>query len=195
MITTESVIPSSPVEITNIDQRNQEIGIRPMGVKADELKAAYKITIIRQDNPVNQEFEFVPIYKNVPSAIWKSSERLTPGKHEEKLIKNALSGFEIRAASQPEPGQTQEIEYEQLLVDKFENCIYRWSKLNTLPMTRENVPNPKNTIQNLEEILERQINQQRRQNLLESLELNSTEQEITISKAFAEELFGDCMII
>lgn len=212
VLVTQSAIPSSGVEITdikensisNISERNTEIGIRPMGVRAKEFEATYKISVFRDGTLVNQEFNYQPIYKNVPSAVWKASTSslpyLPPEPNEEKLAKKALSGFEIRPGKSVEPGKSQAIDADQLLADSFEGTKYRWSKVSD-PQTdgeEDTALNGlifKGTVEKLTQALNNETNHQRRQNLLDSLGLNEREQKITISQAFAEDLLGDPILV
>jgi hypothetical protein len=213
VIVTQSAIPSSGVEIADIKEdsisdishRNTEIGIRPMGVRAEEFKATYKISVFREEKLVNQEFKYQPIYKNVPSAVWKASTGslpyLPPGPNEEKLVKKVLSGFEIRPGKSVEPHKKQEIKAENLLADSCDGCEYRWSQI-LAPQADKSEENTasnglvfQDTIEKLTQALGNKTNHQRRQSLLDSLGLNEREQEITISQAFAEDLLGEPILV
>ena len=205
VLVTESVIPSSGVEIADIktdsildiSQRNLEIGIRPMGVRAKELKTTFKISISQDDKSVNQEFRYQPIYKNVPAAVWKTGNgaiaHLPPGQDEEKLVKQALAGFEIRPGKAVEPGKSQEIEVEKLLAESFDGSNYLWSHSQEHTSTSELIFT--DTIAKLTHVLENNPNYEHRQRLLDSLGFNNRENEINISQSFAEELLGDLILV
>ncbi|MEA5622217.1 DUF6603 domain-containing protein [Nostoc sp. UHCC 0251] len=214
VLVAQSAIPSSGVEIADIQEnfisdishRNTEIGIRPMGVRAKEFKATFKITIIRDKKPVNQDFKYQAIYKNVPAAVWKpnngSISYLPPGQDEEKLVKKALSGFEIRPEKSVEPSKSQEIEVEKLLSEKsFPGSDYNWS--STLISQAENGAKNnsanemicENTIAKLTEALNNKANHQRRQNLLNSLGFQGQKPETSISESFAEDLFDNPILV
>ncbi|MGF1937814.1 MAG: DUF6603 domain-containing protein [Nostoc sp. ChiQUE02] len=212
VIVTESAIPSLCVEIADIKQDsisdishpNTEIGIRPMGVKAQEFEATYKISVFRENTLVNQEFKYEPIYKNVPSAIWKASTGslpyLPPEPNEEKLMKRKLCGFEIQPGAKDTPEETPKIAYEKLLSDCFNGSQYYWSQIYTPKSSENKDVISKNdvsskAIMKLEQALEHKINDKRRQNLLNSLNFNCQQKDITISKSFAEELLGDPSLI
>jgi hypothetical protein len=212
---TQSAIPSSRIEIADIQEkslldisnRNTEIGIRPMGVTSKDFEATYKVSIFRVTDKtlVNKDFEYKPIYKNVPSAVWKASTgslpHLPPGPNEEKLVKQVLSGFEIRPGKSVEPGKSQEIEAEKLLAGSFKGSEYRWSQIlapqvyKDADNTSQNGSTSQNTLKPLAQVLEKKTNQERRQSLLDSLKLNSKKQEITVSKSFAEDLLSVPLLV
>jgi hypothetical protein len=210
---TQSAIPSSRIEIADIQEkslldisnRNTEIGIRPMGVTSKDFEATYKVSISRVTDKtlgkkelVNKDFKYKPIYKNVPSAVWKASTGslpyLPPGPNEEKLIEKALSGFEIQPREKAAHDAPQQIDYEKLLSDRSDGSQYFWSHIYTPrfyesgDVKSKNAVRANDTIKKLGQALEDKTNYQRRQNLLNSLKLKCNQNDITISKSFAEDL-------
>lgn len=214
VLVAQSAIPSSEVEIADIQEnfisdishRNTEIGIRPMGVRAKEFKATFKITIIRDKKPVNQDFKYQAIYKNVPAAVWKPNNGpisyLPPGQDEEKLVKKALSGFEIRPGKSVEPGKSQEIDVEKLLSEEsFPGIEYNWSSIllsqadNGAKNNSANEIICEDTIAKLTQALKNKTNHQRRQNLLNSLGFQDQKVKTNISESFANDLLGNPILV
>ena len=200
VLVTQSAVPSSRIEIKGIEENsisdisdwNKEIDIRPMGVRSKDFEATYKISVKRDGQLVNEDFKYQPIYKNVPSAVWKAavgdSPHLPPGANEkEKLIEKALCGFEIQPGAKPTPGATQEIDYKDLLSDTSDGSKYHWNQKISIS---NHTIDKNDIIDKLAYALENKTNYERRQNLLNSLELKCNQNDITISKSFTEELLG-----
>jgi hypothetical protein len=208
---TQSAIPSSGAEVADIKEdkisdvlnqnkkRTPEIGIRPMGVRAKEFKATFKISVYRDEKLVNQEFKYQPIYKNVPSAIWKASTgsiaHLPPGPDEDKLVTQVLSGFEIRPGKSVEPGKSEEIKVEKLLANSLVGGEYCWSQILAPQADTGNGIIFQDTIKKITQVLVNETNHQRRQNLLNSLGINNKKQEITTNRFFAKNLRGDPILV
>jgi hypothetical protein len=73
-------------------------GVAPVGIRSVR-SSTHSITLTRNGKPVGDgEFEFTPVYKNFPAALWGQS---APQVNGPQFI-NAVSGFEIR------PGPLQE---------------------------------------------------------------------------------------
>ena len=118
-LTTSSVIPVKTSEASNVGAlgvSDEEFGVAPMNLAAkDFTESQYTISITENKTGVEAEFEYIPIRKNVPAALWgESSDTNLDGK---KFINDALSGFEIRPKNPPKPGQTQDIDRRNLSYD------------------------------------------------------------------------------
>src|SRR5262249_16282511 len=102
-----------------------QFGVGPMDVRADNLITKHKIEIVNDaGQPVEDDFDFVPIKKKAPAGLWGNS--LTPSINGQGFIEEALSGFEIRPKTQPAPGVTSDIERADLQYDPtdVENAFY-----------------------------------------------------------------------
>ncbi len=105
-------------------------GIGSMDVVPDNLTSKQTITIKREGKNVETDFEFIPILKNVPAALWGQS--LTPDLNGQAFIRQALSGFEIRPKVRSNPGETLAIDRRKLQYADPEMIAdaYDWEILN-----------------------------------------------------------------
>jgi hypothetical protein len=114
------------------------IGVGSMAIKPDNFTSTHTITITRReknsegveiDAPVENEFEFTPVLKDVPAGLWGDS--LTPKLNGTAFVKQALSGFEIRPKEQPKPGETKAIDRTKLQFEEPEKIsnAYGWEKI------------------------------------------------------------------
>jgi hypothetical protein len=111
-----------------------QCGIAPMAVKAADLTSKQTITIKREGKFVSDEFDYTPIFKNVPTGLW--GERLTPELNEKQFIEgkqfieHALSGFEIRPKIKSKLAKTAAIERRKLQGSGFSSTgEYRWESV------------------------------------------------------------------
>lgn len=101
-------------------------GIAPMG--ADRVSSSTQtITIIRRSGPhafVGAEFVYEPVRKNVPAALWgvSASPTLNGSQH----VKDALSGFVIRAKPPEPPAETPQISSSVLVAESTTKSACRW---------------------------------------------------------------------
>jgi hypothetical protein len=96
--------------------------IGPMGVQTSEFTSIHTITITRNGLHVERDFAYTPVLKNVPTALWGQYARqgqylLPPDLNGQRFIIDALSGFEIRPASQATPGETAPVDPGKLQYD------------------------------------------------------------------------------
>lgn len=91
-----------------------------------------KLNIYHEEH-VEDDFEYTPILKNVPSGLW--GESMAPELNGNRFISNALSGFEIRPGKQPEPSETKAIDYGALQyhTDPI-NDAYVWENFITFEL-------------------------------------------------------------
>ena len=127
-----SVIPAKTSEATNVGSigtTEEKFGVAPMNTSSDEFsESKYTISITEAETGVEQQFAYIPIYKNVPVAMWgESSQTNLKGK---KFINQALSGFEIKPKNPPKPGETQNIDRRNLSYDSESlRDFYDWQEL------------------------------------------------------------------
>jgi len=114
---TNSVIPSNAAyagkEITAAELGEVgEIGIGSMALAPENLVSIHKISITRDGENAETDFQFIPIKKNLPAALW--GRNLKPELDGQTFIEDALTGFEVRPAKQPTPGETAAIDCRNL---------------------------------------------------------------------------------
>lgn len=137
---------TEPLTVSNA---NTDFGVRSMGIKKDQLQSSYNIKITRKttegsSQPVPQnEFQFIPITQDVPTALWgdakvkvvkvkgKDSERiLLPEANDQQFVKNILSGFRIVPQIKQDVCSTNSIDVKKLQHDT--TCIddvYAWQQM------------------------------------------------------------------
>ena len=124
---------------------NGSFGVTPVGIQANDLETTQRITVKRKDStsdrylPVNNEFAFKPIHKQMPTAMWGNPNVSTSGGNEHLLppdtndtqfVEHTLSGFKIVPAAAPDPGDTEDISTEDLQFDtKLVKNAYSWETL------------------------------------------------------------------
>ncbi|MDX2030053.1 MAG: DUF6603 domain-containing protein [Blastocatellia bacterium] len=73
------------------------LGIAPMNKKHDAWDCQFEIRIEREGTLVNGLFSAKPLRQAVPAALW--SEESDPAKRKDRLIADAVCGYEIQAAN------------------------------------------------------------------------------------------------
>jgi hypothetical protein len=132
LITTASVIPIKTSN-TGTGENQNSFGIAPMNVNSSQFaQSEYTITINRESD----KFTFEPIYKNVPTALWGESNSNNP--NGKRFINNVLSGYKIKPANPPAPGQTQEIPRKNLAYDiELVDEAYQWDSFSAFSQSEE----------------------------------------------------------
>ena len=137
LLTTNSVIPSTEAQYAMKDGKQDislsrqpgKFGIAPMALAIGDLTSTHTITIKRDGQIVGHEFEYMPIYKKVPTAQW--GESLTPELNGEQFIDDALSGLEIRPKTRSIPGDKAAIKRDKLMGKSHEGGTYSWESVKT----------------------------------------------------------------
>ncbi len=180
---TQSSIPQSTLEATHDETHdsNQKLSIRPMNLRSP-LTSTQAIDIKREGLLANSAFQFVPIYKRVPSALW--GEGFMPrDPNAPRFVENVLCGFTISPAQPPEPGISQAIEYQKLLLDAAtEGASCTWA------------PAAETTLQRGDSTITSRMQQHlpasaTRSTVLADLGFKTAD--VTISDAFWEQLLGE----
>lgn len=121
-LVTNSAIPSkhaykreaSSEREIKVNETNTNLGIASMAVLSDDLKTEHIITITRNGQNVEEEFQYIPILKKVPIGLWgqppSNDKPLTPSVNGQQFVESALSGFEIKPKEMHNPGQTQAVD-------------------------------------------------------------------------------------
>ncbi len=136
-LTTDSVIPMQCAYAgtqgqTELDHTGAttSFNIGTMQVKNDEIISTQRLIITRNGRPAETEFEFHPLTKNAPAALWGS--RLKPALHGKQMVPNLLTGYEIHPKRPTEAPHTAPISYKTLqqavTLDREDNA-FRWSQL------------------------------------------------------------------
>lgn len=121
-LVTNSTIPSkhaykrkasSEGEI-KVNETNTNLGIASMAVLSDDLKTEHIITITRNGQNVEEEFQYIPILKKVPIGLWgqppSNDKPLMSSVNGQQFVESALLGFEIKPKEIHNPGQTQAVD-------------------------------------------------------------------------------------
>jgi hypothetical protein len=118
-LVTNSVIPSTKATLNGapvtLKQQVGAVGIGSMALKPGDLTSTFDIRVTRDNVRAESDFEFVPVFKKVPAGLW--GESLIPDVNGQTFIENALCGFELRPAIEPQPGQTSWIDRSALSYD------------------------------------------------------------------------------
>ncbi|REJ39567.1 MAG: hypothetical protein DWQ54_22695 [Microcystis flos-aquae TF09] len=177
---------NQPLPVSNA---NTDFGVRSMGIKKDQLDSQYNIKITRKTTegglqPVNQDqFQFIPITQDVPTALWgdakvkvvkvkgKDSERiLLPEANDQQFVKNTLSGFRIVPQIKKDVCSTNIIDVNELRHDTTAiNDVYAWQK--TTAFSGVSTDNQARTTAINNNIVSTNT-QNKRNNLLQSLGFN-----------------------
>ena len=165
--TANSVIP------IKTDSDNQKIGIAPMAVNSSRFKKSeYILAIYRGTEDISDEFEYTPIYKNVPTGLWGESNSNNPNRT--RFIENVLSGATIKPANPPKPGQTQAIPRKNLAYDtESVDNAYQWNSFSTFAQNTE--INEDIRERNIGASITSEAVKNARKSLLQSLGLSDTE--------------------
>lgn len=132
-ITTDSVIPSKKTP-HGMGTANTAFGIGPMALPASNVDSeqSVEISILSTDShgkevwdPINDEFVFEPLYKNVPSAMW--GEKLIPETNGPRLVNDVLAGFRVTPSLKLKPCKSHPINKKELQYDTWEqNHAFSW---------------------------------------------------------------------
>jgi len=115
--------------------------IRSIGVPSKDLTITHTIKITGNQNNVYENFQYIPILKKVPAALWgeppSKDKPLMPDVNGQQFIENALSGFEIKPKQQPDTGETHAINRSEL---EFSTGLlsnaYKWEDIKVFtPMS------------------------------------------------------------
>ena len=184
--TTSSVIPIKTVEAGQISiQEKTEsgvtpkttFGIAPMDVNNENFtESKYSISLVKikedgREETQGSNFECTPISKNIPTGLWGESNSNNPNR--ERFINNVLSGYKIKPANPPTPGETQLIERKNLAYDtEFIDNAYQWHAVATFSNSEET--NEDLRERNIGESITSKDVQEARNKLLTSLGLSAT---------------------
>lgn len=110
LLVTNSVIPSTEAyaganEIAGAGDGAQ-LGIAPM--KTGAYVARQTITILKDGEHCEDGFDFLPVRKKVPAAMWGRS--FSPALNGPAFVDDALAGYEIRPKAKPQVGATAAID-------------------------------------------------------------------------------------
>ncbi|WP_433349689.1 DUF6603 domain-containing protein [Micromonospora sp. CA-111912] len=113
VLTTDSTVPASrsvcgsgsAERALETGPASTRFGVGPMGVATGGAAAIHRITITRdgQNGGVEDRFDYAPVVKSLPSALWGG--RLTPSATDPALLPGLLTGYTItpRLAAGPAP--------------------------------------------------------------------------------------------
>ncbi|WP_413167905.1 DUF6603 domain-containing protein [Capilliphycus salinus ALCB114379] len=166
-LTTGSVIPIKS------DSENQKIGIAPMAVNSSQFeKSEYIIAISQGTEDITDKFEHLPIYKNVPTGLWGESNSNNPNR--ERFINDVLSGYKIKPANPPIPGETLEIPRKNLAYDtESVDNAYQWESFS--PFSKSEETDEDTRERNIGESINSEAVTNARNRLLQSLGLSDTD--------------------
>jgi len=143
-LVTNSAIPSkqaykreaSSERKIKVNETNANLGIASMAVLSNDLKTEHIITITRNGKNVEEEFQYIPILKKVPTALWgqppSNDKPLMSSANGQQFIEDALSGFEIKPKEMHNPGQTQAVDRVNLQYEP-EPAVNRYSWETLIP--------------------------------------------------------------
>ncbi len=129
-LSTFSAIPvkEAPFALTQ-DGKEPKIGIAPMNLKNEEFRSIQKIKITCDAKDASDDFDFKPLYQNSPKALW--GESIEPELGKSPMIKDCVTGFEIRPKKAPDPGATTAIPIDDLRAEgKKLNNAFAWEKVS-----------------------------------------------------------------
>lgn len=143
------LVVDSAIPITNASHPAGNAGGKVFSLrtmkKQENLNSSYHISIKRegeQEDVGPQEFSFVAVTKQVPSALWGEPKLTDKGKllpaetNEDRFVEDALCGFRVVPGKPPTPGDTDEIDIEKLMYDvESVSNVYNWQ---TIPAFVEN---------------------------------------------------------
>ena len=130
-------------------------------------KSEYAITIDTKP----EQFTCEPIYKNIPTALWGESN--SNDLNGPRFVNHVLSGFKIKPANPPNPGQTQSIERINLAYDtETVDNAYQWNSFSTFSKSEETNEDVRE--RNIGESITSEDVRNARNSLLESLGLSAT---------------------
>ncbi len=85
-----------------------KLGIEPMGVEQSQFVSQQRIRVIYdKKSDASGDFVFVPVFKQVPNALWNpnASPTSSPGLNQPQLTQ-ALTGYQLHPARPAKPGAT-----------------------------------------------------------------------------------------
>ena len=200
--TTSSVIPLKNVEAGQISIKQQTeygvtpqtstFGIAPMEVNNQRFtESKYSISLVKIKEDGSEEtqgsnFECTPIAKNIPTGLWGESNS-TDDPNKGRFINNVLSGYKIKPANPPTPGETQEIPRRNLAYDTepVDNA-YQWNLVSNFS---ENEEKEKAREQKIGETITSEAVKNARNSLQQSLGLSNIEidlEEFTTNKGIEQ---------
>ena len=98
-----SIVVNSAVPVTKTEGAllastavSPALGIAPMDKKHSQWDCKFEIRVERAGKPVETQFHAEPLRQSVPAALW--AEEMDPEKRKERLIPDAVCGYEIRPA-------------------------------------------------------------------------------------------------
>ncbi len=124
---TNSIIPTKNTlfgETSSVmDQQN--FGIAPMNINADNFSTTHKVIIQRNNNDDwdsrETDFKIEKIIKKSPTALWGTT--MVPDIKGNQFIENTLAGFSITPANEPTCGETKIISSTDLTYEDYDNFL------------------------------------------------------------------------
>ncbi|MDJ0589439.1 MAG: hypothetical protein QNJ72_05485 [Pleurocapsa sp. MO_226.B13] len=149
--TATSIIPLKDAETGQILIKQQtesgitpetSFGVAPMNVNNQKFtESKYSISLVKiqadgREKSQGSNFECIPIAKNIPTGLWGESNSNNP--NQPRLIDNVLSGYKIKPANPPTPGEPQAIERKNLAYDTQPvSNAYQWNSFATFSASEE----------------------------------------------------------
>jgi hypothetical protein len=101
-------------------------GVAPMDLHAGDLNTTHSIAITRDGAFVSGDFQYAPILKQVPAALW--GESMTPVLNGPAFVQNTLAGFTVTPAQPPDPGVSVQVDQAVLAAaPQTVSRAYRWT--------------------------------------------------------------------
>jgi hypothetical protein len=136
-LTTDSVIPmqrayggtQNPTELPH-NGATTAFNIGTMQIFNDQIISTQHIIITHDGKSAETKFEFQPLTKNAPTALW--GPRLKPSLQGEQVISNLLTGYEIRAkrpTEAPDPARIDYATLQQAATLENVNDAFQWAQL------------------------------------------------------------------
>jgi hypothetical protein len=111
-------------------------GVGSMDIEAANLATRQTITITRNGKPVEGDFLFAPVFKNVPAAMWGAS--LTPSLNGPQFVPGTLAGFEIGPALRPPASETADIDRSNLqFTEQSISGAYQWQGASSFTASQQ----------------------------------------------------------
>ncbi len=126
---TDSRIPATAAERNGTtlkldDKLAAPFGVAPVGIGSVK-SSTHSITLMRDNRPTGDEFEYTALAKNFPAALWGKSA--TPTINGSQFT-NALSGFEIRPRNLRTSDANAKIKREELVIHDPRPQQCRWER-------------------------------------------------------------------
>ncbi|HJP60917.1 MAG TPA: DUF6603 domain-containing protein [Gemmatimonadaceae bacterium] len=110
VLATDSVVPSKTARLGEAghdtalptDDATLDFGIGPMDKKDGDLRTTQRIVITHGGEPFGDHFDYRPLRKNLPFALWGGE--LLPSMNNPQMMRDMLTGYEIRPKAPLEPG-------------------------------------------------------------------------------------------